>query len=36
VTYIVHRRVTLGDDTPVMREVEAMLESLGKAAAEAW
>jgi uncharacterized protein (DUF302 family) len=36
VTYIVHRRLDIGDDTPVMQEVEAMLETLGKAAAEAW
>jgi uncharacterized protein (DUF302 family) len=36
VTYIVHRRLSRDDDSEVMREVEAMLESLGKAAAEAW
>jgi uncharacterized protein (DUF302 family) len=35
-TYIAHRRLSLGDDSEVMREVEAMLESLAKAAAEAW
>jgi uncharacterized protein (DUF302 family) len=35
-TYIVHRRLGIGDDSPVMDEVEAMLESLGKAAQEAW
>ena len=35
-TYIVHRRLTIGEDAQVMREVEAMLESLGKAAQEAW
>jgi uncharacterized protein (DUF302 family) len=28
-TYIVHRKVTLGDPSPVMEEVEQMLESLG-------
>lgn len=31
-TYITHRRVNLGDDSPVMGEVEAMLESLADAA----
>ena len=35
-TYIVHRRLNRDDETEVMAEVEAMLESLGKAAAEAW
>lgn len=35
-TYIAHRRITIGDDSPVMQEVEAMLESLGAAAQEAW
>ena len=35
-TYIVHRRLNIGDDSPVMQEVEAMLESLGRAAKEAW
>ena len=35
-TYILHRRLDLGDDSAVMHEVEAMLESLAKAAAEAW
>jgi uncharacterized protein (DUF302 family) len=29
VTHIVHRRVTLGDPSPVMEEVQRMLESLG-------
>ena len=33
-TYIVHRRLNIGDDTGIMGEVEAMLESLGEAAAE--
>ena len=32
--YIVHRRLNLGDDSPVMQEVEAMLEGLAEAAAE--
>jgi uncharacterized protein (DUF302 family) len=35
-TYIVHRRINLGDDTTVMNGVEAMLESLGAAAQAAW
>lgn len=35
-TYIVHRRLNIGDNSPVMQEVEAMLESLGKSAQEAW
>ncbi len=29
-TYIAHRRLTLGDDSAVMRDAAAMLESLGK------
>jgi len=33
-TYIAHRRLDLGDASPVMKELEAMLESLGAAAAE--
>ncbi len=33
-TYVVHRKLLTGDDTPVMREVAGMLESLGKTAAE--
>jgi len=33
-TYVVHRKLLAGDDTPVMQEVAAMLESLGQAAAE--
>jgi len=32
--YIVHRKLNLGDDSPVMQEVEAMLESLAEAGAE--
>ena len=35
-TYIVHRKLNIGDDSPVMNEVAAMLEALGKAAQEAW
>jgi uncharacterized protein (DUF302 family) len=35
-TYIVHRRLDIGDDTPVMKEIAAMLESLGQAAQDAW
>jgi len=35
-TYIVHRKVHMGDGEGVMKEVAAMLESLGKAAQEAW
>ena len=34
IVYIVHRRLNLGDDSPVMQEVEAMLEGLAEAAAE--
>ncbi len=33
-TYIVHRKLNIGDDTGIMGEVEAMLESLGQAAAD--
>jgi hypothetical protein len=33
-TYVVHRRLDLADESPVMKEAEAMLESLGRAAAE--
>ncbi len=35
-TYIVHRKVHMGDGEGVMQEVAAMLESLGKAAQDAW
>jgi uncharacterized protein (DUF302 family) len=33
-TNVVHRRLDLEDESPVMKEAEAMLESLGRAAAE--
>lgn len=36
ITYITHRKIALGDADGVMREVAAMLESLAKAAQEAW
>ncbi len=36
VTYIVHRKVNMGDAEGVMKEVASMLESLGKAGQEAW
>ncbi len=36
VTYVVHRKVHMGDSEGAMQEVKAMLESLGKAAQEAW
>jgi hypothetical protein len=35
-TYIAHRRLGLADDSAVMREVDGMLESVARAAAEAW
>lgn len=35
-TYVVHRRLNIGDDAPVMQEVEELLESLGQSAQEAW
>ncbi len=36
ITYIVHRKIHMGDGEGVMKEVASMLESLGKAAQEAW
>lgn len=35
-TYIVHRDLLMGDDSPVMKDVAAMLESLALAGVEAW
>lgn len=34
ITYIVHRRVDRGDESPLMKDAETMLESLGKSAVE--
>ncbi len=36
ITYIVHRKIHMGDGEGVMKEVASMLESLGKAGQEAW